>query len=49
MESTKVPTDTNKQLTFSMETGDYKSGRADKNKGSCIRGGQSNDRYNDGT
>jgi hypothetical protein len=28
--STKASTDTNKQRTFSMETGDYIRGRADK-------------------
>jgi hypothetical protein len=31
-ESTKVSRDTNKQATFSMETGDYISGRPDKHE-----------------
>jgi hypothetical protein len=34
--STKVSTDTNKQPTFSMETRDYISGRADKNEGKSV-------------
>jgi hypothetical protein len=33
----RCSTDANEQSTFSTETGDYISGRADKNEGTCYK------------